>query len=188
MTSIEKWHPVLRISWVPNRDLIKKNYQQASSSTISGFSGAKILWRWSRALWSGDPVCFTCFKNLLVAPFLTPVIRAISTCWCLSRESLTMSCNISPEIWCGIFLTLQNPDQKVVSTEWFRVNLITFPPAAHLTPWCLINMLIQSCMKCIQREIPSLNPCRPLPEIYIFKEYLARTCMQCSSCDCAVWG
>ena len=96
---------------------------------------------------------------------MTPVGWAISTYRHPSWESLTMSCNISPEIWCGTALTLQNRGQKVVSSDGIRVNLAPFVPSVDLPPWLLMNLLIQSSMTCIRRAIPCRNPCRPLPEI-----------------------
>ena len=96
---------------------------------------------------AGDLVYRVCFKILLTAPCVTPAIRVISICRRLSRESLTMSFNISPETWRGSIWILQNPDQEVVSSDGIRVNLTLLAPSTDLPPWFQTNLLIQSCMK-----------------------------------------
>ena len=102
---------------------------------------------WSRGLGLGDPVHSAHFKILLLAPCVTPVIWAISIWWRPSHESCTMSYNISSEIKPGIVWTKSRPE--VVSTDDIQVSLTTFAPSGDLPPWLLMNLLIQSCMRCI---------------------------------------
>ena len=61
-----------------------------------------------------------------MAAWVTSIIREISSCRHPYRESLTMSFNISPEIWRDIVLTLKNRDQKDVSTVGIRANQTPF--------------------------------------------------------------
>ena len=109
--------------------------------------------------------CLTHYKILLRAPCVTPIIRAISTCWSPLRESLTMICNISPEIWRGI--VWQNPDRHVISIDGIPVNLTSSIPSADLPHWFLTNLRIQSCMECICKTIPYRNPFILHPDIWI---------------------
>ena len=131
------------------------------------FSGVEILWRCPRGHWLGNPVSRTCFfKILLMPPCMSLVIGAISICRRPSRESLTMSCNISPEIRHRIVWTLQNPYQKVVSRDGIRVNLTQSTPSADLPPfWLPMGLLIQCYMKCILRANLYRNPFRQHPDI-----------------------
>ena len=129
---------------------------------VSVFPGCGNL-SMPRGLWLWDLVCRTHF--LLMAPWVKPAIRAKSTCCRLSLGSLPMSCNILLEIWRDIVWTLQNRDQKVVSNDGIWVKLTTLILSGDLPPWLLMNLLIQSCMKCIWRTILYQRPFRPLPEI-----------------------
>ena len=93
--------------WVNNREAGDlRRYRAHYDVTVM----VEILWRWPIGLWLVAPVCRIRFKNLLMAPCVTPVIQAIPICRRASRDSLTMSCNISPEIWRGIVWTFHNPD------------------------------------------------------------------------------
>ena len=106
-----------------------------------------------------------------MAPCATLIIWAISICFRPSRKSLTMSWNISPEIWHVIIWTLH------FQTDEIRVNLSPFATSDDLPPWIITNLFFQNRTKCICRTIPYRNPFRPLPGTrpYISKWITANT-------------
>ena len=116
--------PSGRIGWALNLGLEKNLLARIILSNYRPSLGVEILWRWPRGLRLGDPVRCALGEILLIAHFFTPINISISTCCRPSRESLTMSYNISPEIWRVIVWTLKNPDQKVVSMDYRESNSI----------------------------------------------------------------
>ena len=105
MVSTDRQCPVRRIIWPLYLRLEWNILGRIILSKYRSSWGVEILWRWPRGLRFGGPVCHARFKMLLMAPYVTPVIRAISTWRHLSQENLTMTCNASTEIWRGIVLS-----------------------------------------------------------------------------------
>ena len=159
-TSLREWYPTAKRRWVMVRTDRRRPVQWISRDLNLGLDrkllaciilskyrsswGVEILWRGPRGR--------ARFKILLMAPCVTLVIRAISTCRRPSRGRLTMSCNISPEIWRGVVWTCKIAHQKVVWSDGIRMNLTPFAPSTDISHWLLMNLLTQSCMKCIPRQ------------------------------------
>ena len=146
-----RWHPMQRISWAFNLELDRNVLPRIilskcqSSRSVEIHSNVEILSK---------------------VHCVTHVIKAIN----LSAPCTSEPNNEQYYTWqiawhCLNFQTRKNTAQKVVSTDGIRVNLAPFAPSADLPPWLLMNLFIQSCMKCIRRVIQQRNPSRPLPEI-----------------------
>ena len=106
MVGTDRWRTVLQISWVLNLELDRNLLTSSSSSKHQSSRGVKIFWRWPRRLWLWDPVCHTRFKILLMAPWVTYVIRAILSyahhhpafyCWSIS---FSQAWRVDGRDWC----------------------------------------------------------------------------------------
>ena len=127
---------ILSIRWALNL-VLTETYQHASCSASIGLTGCGNFLAIAKGPLIRRSCLCACLNILLMAPCVTSVIGAISTCWCPSWESITMSCNISLEICRGIVWTLQNSDLGVVS-------IYGFTPSTALPSWLLMNLPIKA--------------------------------------------
>ena len=114
----------------------------------------EILWQWPRDFYFGDPICHAHFRVLLMAPCVTPVIRAISKCWRLSQQSLTMSRKISPKIWPGINFAKSRQEGRFKRRDSSESNPIC-PFSSFKAIWKLFTKQPNACW----------NPFRPLSDV-----------------------
>ena len=104
MVSTDRQCPLRRISCQLYLGLERNLLVHIIPSKYRSSWGVEILWRWPIGLRFGGPVYHTGVKIMLMAPYVTPVIRTISTRRHPSQENLTMTCNKYYGIWRGIVL------------------------------------------------------------------------------------
>ena len=107
MVRTGRGHSVRGISLALNLELHRNLLVYIINSKYQSSLGVERIWRWSGGLWLCAQACHASFKILLMAPCVTPVIRATSICrrcrinnrfvgdWRRHDAHIVMTCRLS---------------------------------------------------------------------------------------------